>query len=195
MSAGSPDVRLLRLVYAAEAPAFEGWMRQVNAGAYPVYAAAAPALAAGALARGESLRPAARMVLAEGTATLSAVVLKRVVARPRPYTVLEGIASRDAGTRRDPDRASFPSGHTALAFAVATSASLSYPEWYVAVPAFAWAASAGLARVWHGVHYPSDVLAGALLGSAAAVAAGRALPDQASSSEAAPLLLRLRVAL
>lgn len=64
--------------------------------------------------------------------------------------------------------ASFPSGHATTAFATAVLLSLWYPRW-----AGAWlglAALVGLSRVVLGSHFPSDVLAGALLGSAVALA-------------------------
>jgi undecaprenyl-diphosphatase len=60
---------------------------------------------------------------------------------------------------------SFPSGHTTLAFATATSLTLEYKKWYVAVPAYVWAASAGYSRLYLGMHYPSDVFAGAIIGA------------------------------
>ncbi|MFT3705874.1 MAG: phosphatase PAP2 family protein [Agriterribacter sp.] len=59
---------------------------------------------------------------------------------------------------------SFPSGHTTLAFATATTISLQYRKWYITVPAYVWAASVGYSRMYRGVHYPSDVLAGAVIG-------------------------------
>jgi membrane-associated phospholipid phosphatase len=64
---------------------------------------------------------------------------------------------------------SFPSGHTSTAFAFATSMSLNYPKWYVIAPCYAYACTVGYSRMYLGVHYPSDVLAGALVGSACAV--------------------------
>ncbi|MCD8310757.1 MAG: phosphatase PAP2 family protein [Prevotellaceae bacterium] len=86
--------------------------------------------------------------------------LKYLVDRERPYN-------------RYPDRVhayvkgnspSFPSGHTASAFALATSLSIRYPKWYVIAPSALWACSVGFARMNQGAHYPSDVLAGAAIG-------------------------------
>jgi membrane-associated phospholipid phosphatase len=45
---------------------------------------------------------------------------------------------------------------------------LAFPKWYVAIPAFSYAGAVGYSRLDLGVHYPSDVLAGALLGSGTA---------------------------
>jgi hypothetical protein len=64
---------------------------------------------------------------------------------------------------------SFPSGHTSMAFNVATALTLNYPRWYVYVPAYVWASGVGYSRMYLGVHYPSDVLVGALVGSGAAI--------------------------
>lgn len=66
---------------------------------------------------------------------------------------------------------SFPSGHTSSAFNTATALTLSCPKWYLAVPSYTWAALAGYSRIHLGVHYPSDVIVGALVGSATAVGA------------------------
>lgn len=66
------------------------------------------------------------------------------------------------------DSPSFPSGHTAAAFSLATSLSITYPKWYVIAPSAVWACGVGLARINQGVHYPSDVLTGAVIGTGCA---------------------------
>ena len=63
---------------------------------------------------------------------------------------------------------SFPSGHTTFAFSTATSLSINFKKWYVVVPAYLWAGAMGYSRIHLGVHYPSDVLAGAILGTGSA---------------------------
>lgn len=64
---------------------------------------------------------------------------------------------------------SFPSSHTSTAFALATSLCIKYPKWYVIAPSALWACSVGVSRMNEGVHYPSDVLAGAAIGAGCAV--------------------------
>jgi membrane-associated phospholipid phosphatase len=63
---------------------------------------------------------------------------------------------------------SFPSGHTSSAFNTATTLCMYYPKWYVAVPSYTYAALMGYSRLHTGVHYPTDVAAGALLGAGSA---------------------------
>lgn len=90
-------------------------------------------------------------------------ILKYSIARPRPfvtYPFLEKVTSGGSP--------SFPSGHTSDAFALATSVSIAYPKWYVIIPSYAWAGAVGYSRMDLGVHYPSDVLAGAIIGAGSA---------------------------
>ena len=192
---GSLDARLVRAVYRIDAPAFVGVMRGANESAYPVFAAAAPVAAGVALARGGSVRPAVRLAASEVGALGAAFLLKRVFRRPRPYRAVEGVRARDRGHTGDApfDPASFPSGHAAASFAVATSVTLS--DGRLAAPALAWATAVSVARVWHGVHYPSDILAGAVLGAGAAVAVHLASPVLLGGDEAPGRAASFRVVL
>ena len=92
--------------------------------------------------------------------------LKYLVGRDRPYERYPGRV-HPYSLENSP---SFPSGHTATAFALATSLSIRYPKWYVIAPTALWACSVGVSRMNEGVHYPTDVLAGAALGVGLSVA-------------------------
>ena len=167
----SLDARIVRAVYRVDAPPFAAAMRVTNESAYPAFAAAAPITGLVALARNSDYRPAARMVASEAGATAVVFALKGLLRRPRPYRTMTEIVPRDRHYTGDApfDPNSFPSGHAALSFAVATSATLS--DGRLAAPAYVWATAVSVARMWHGVHYPSDVLAGAALGAGSAVVA------------------------
>ena len=82
--------------------------------------------------------------------------------RPRPFEVL-------ADARQIIEHAtggSFPSGHAALSFAVATAVAFYYPK--TSIFFFLAAFSIGVSRVAAGIHWPSDILAGAIVGIATA---------------------------
>ena len=90
--------------------------------------------------------------------------LKMAFKRDRPFVTYPYLDKQaDAGTY------SFPSGHTSSAFAFATSISLAFPKWYVIAPSYVYACAAGYSRMHLGVHFPSDILAGAIVGAGSAV--------------------------
>ena len=93
-----------------------------------------------------------------GIAGLAGVVLaiKFIVRRERPQGEWGGIY-------RNTDPHSFPSGHAARSFLIAVIASAFAPLWLVVV-LWIWAPLVALARVSMGVHYLSDVVAGAIVG-------------------------------
>ena len=92
------------------------------------------------------------------------IASKSIIKRDRPYVTHPSIQPLSVEGSY-----SMPSAHTSSAFATATSLSMAYPKWYVVVPSFVWASSVGYSRMHLGVHYPSDVLVGALVGSGSAV--------------------------
>ena len=90
-------------------------------------------------------------------------ILKYTIKRIRPFKTLENVNTFNS---ENLDSYSFPSGHATSAFTLATILSLKYQKKEIAVPLFLWASAIGYARIYNGVHYPSDVIAGAILGSA-----------------------------
>lgn len=97
----------------------------------------------------------ARFIVTEG--------IRFLYYRPRPYLSLDGVrVLKHQLFGHMATSSSFPSGHAALAFAVATAVAFYYPK--TSILFFAAAFSIGVGRVAVGVHWPSDVLGGAFVG-------------------------------
>ena len=105
----------------------------------------------------KGLETATSILIAQGMT----MALKSTIKRERPYLTYPDIITGKSNSTEY----SFPSGHTSVAFATATSLSLSFPKWYVIVPSYTYAAAIGYSRMYLGVHYPSDVFAGAVIGA------------------------------
>ena len=105
-----------------------------------------------------------RALSSAGTAALLSILLfmalKRFTGRRRPCE----IEPHCWATLLPPDQFSFPSGHTMTAFAVALPLSLFYPELMAGL--LFCALSIALSRILLGMHFLSDVVAGALIGTA-----------------------------
>lgn len=86
------------------------------------------------------------------------MVVKRLFSRERPYVKHEDISK----AIKPPDRFSFPSGHTAGAFTV--SFVLYYYHPFISIPFFIFSGLIAFSRMYLGVHYLSDILAGIVLG-------------------------------
>lgn len=101
-----------------------------------------------------------------GTLLINNIVLKNLVARTRPYEVVEGLTY----LVKKPSDFSFPSGHAGCAFSAACIMFRRLPKRY-GVPALVLAVFISLSRLYVGVHYPSDVLFGVVSGIAVSCAA------------------------
>ena len=109
------------------------------------------------------------------------LLLKPLIGRVRPFAVNTAIVL----LTHPPGDASFPSGHTAASFAAAFALRQSGSRLWK--PAMALAAVIALSRLYLYVHWPTDVLAGALLGAAAGWAgaeAAKRLPPKSSGAAA-----------
>jgi len=91
-------------------------------------------------------------------------ILKAAVIRPRPFITYPFIEKLSGG-----GSSSFPSGHTSDVFSIAVIVCLLYPKRIVIIPLLLWASLVGYSRMDLGVHFPSDVLAGALIGAVCSV--------------------------
>lgn len=120
------------------------------------------------LARGPARRGARRLAAAAGgsaaVALAVAQVVSRLVHRPRPFVVHPAALHLFSAHAADPG---FPSDHATAAFAIATAVLLRDRRWGAVAMVLACVLAAG--RVAMGVHYPTDVLAGAALGAACAL--------------------------
>ena len=93
--------------------------------------------------------------------------LKTFIKRRRPLQALENVQGKQMPVL---DIYSFPSGHASTTFSLATMFALRYPKYpQVYAPMYLWALIVGYGRPYFGMHYPSDVLAGALIGSGSSI--------------------------
>ena len=93
------------------------------------------------------------------------VCLKDLVARPRPYTQIPDLTI----LVKKPHDWSFPSGHTTASFAFAFAFYFGLSRKKYSIPVFVLAALIAFSRLYVGVHYPTDVLGGLLIGTLSAV--------------------------
>lgn len=112
-----------------------------------------------------AMAAALRLGTAAGLATVATQILKRSLGRARPDRAIVGFEALSG----NPDRFSFPSGHTAAAFAVAVA--FAGAPFGLGAALFLFALLLAGARVYLGAHYPLDVAAGAAIGTSAGLAA------------------------
>jgi membrane-associated phospholipid phosphatase len=170
-SAQNFDINLLKKINLHES-SFKNSYFKATAQSVSIFNITAPAgvFAAGLINHDKKMQKDAAYMA--GGFLASAIItqgMKRIIQRDRPFITYSYIIKRDAGGGY-----SMPSGHTTAAFCTATSMSLLFPKWYVIAPCYLYAASVGYARMYQGVHYPTDVLVGAVVGSGTAWLAWKA---------------------
>ena len=173
------DVAVYAAVAGTPTPALDRAMSRLSAAAdySRLSLAAAAALAVAGGPRG---RRAAGVGLASLAVTSASVnlVVKPLWRRPRPDRAAHAVpAPRHVPMPRSQ---SFPSGHSAAAFAFAAGVGDVMPP--AAAPLRALAALVAYSRVHTGVHYPLDVVAGALIGTTLAQVTARAISGRAPGS-------------
>ena len=160
------DRRLFHTVAARDWPGAESTLPRLSRAAdrSRLWLGMAAGIAASRSPRGA--RSAVRGLASIGFASAVVTPLgKRYVGRARPVLETVPLVRR---LKRQPFTSSFPSGHAASAAAFATGVALESPRWGAAVAPLA--AAVAFSRVYTGVHYPSDVLAGSAIGVCAALA-------------------------
>jgi membrane-associated phospholipid phosphatase len=161
----NPDIRILRSINSSETLPSDKFFRLMsNSNDYLVIGVPVGMGITGLIKHNDKLIETACFSLASAIVNSGiTLAIKYSINRDRPFVTYPDIIKKSkAGSP------SFPSGHTSSAFAAATSLSLSYPKWYIIAPSFIWAGTVGYSRMDLGVHYPSDVLAGAIVGTGSA---------------------------
>jgi membrane-associated phospholipid phosphatase len=166
MAAQQVDIDILKAINQQKETNFKNNFFNATANSVTVINLAAPLslLTAGIIKKDKKLQQNA-LFMAGGyiVSTIVTQGAKRIIQRERPFNTYSFITKKSEGGGY-----SMPSGHTSAAFNTATALSLLYPKWYVIAPSFVWASLVGYSRMYQGVHYPSDVVVGALVGSGSA---------------------------
>lgn len=159
------DFRILRQIAAHRTTAKNSFYKAVsNAASYVDYSLPVGIFITASVQHDKALQQKAFHIAESQLLTaISVYGIKHIVNRQRP--AVKDPTFTAVINESDP---SFPSGHTSEAFATATSLTIAFPKWYVIVPAYSWAITVSYSRLYLGVHYPTDVLAGAILGSGCA---------------------------
>ncbi len=163
--AQNADIDLLKNINVNRNQNLDKPLNFVSESVYPIsLAAPLGLLGLGIIKHDKTLQKKGLVTLTSLTISMGTTyVLKKIIDRERPsitYPFIQPVIVETNG--------SLPSGHTTAAFSTATSLTLAFPKWYVAVPAYTWASTVAYSRLHLGVHYPSDILAGAVIGTGSA---------------------------
>lgn len=156
------DMSILKTINQNDYPQWDKTMKITSHSIYPAMVITPGSLLLTGYLQDDKpmMRNGLKTGLAIGLSGALSTGLKYVINRPRPYVQYPDEIIK----RTETGKYSFPSGHTSAAFATATALSLSAKKWYVTIPSFAYACTVGYSRMRLGVHFPSDVLGGMVIG-------------------------------
>ncbi len=143
---------------------FDGSMLFVSQSVMPLAIAMPIGLVISGISSGDRSVSSAGYTIAASTAVtigLQELILKPIAHRQRPFHTIAGVRRLDSAA----GGYSFPSSHAAISWGLAVGLSLRFPKWYVIAPSALYALVVSFSRPCLGVHYPTDVLAGAIVGS------------------------------
>lgn len=160
------DTRLFLSINSRQDPSGTGIVEILDLSSIPAFAAVPTGfvLVGYAAQSPKTVRAGVLSGVGQASALGFTILLKALTDRPRPFEALPAVNVKH---RWSAVGGSFPSGHASQAYAIATALSLHYRSAAVTIPLFIWATAIGYGRVYLGLHYPSDVLGGMLIGSAA----------------------------
>jgi len=159
------DIAILQAIFENRIPGFDStFIFITNTAAAIAFGVPGILLIVSFIRKNPELRQSAlRILISVALSAIVANILKYTIDLPRPYEIYPFIEKLSVG-----GSPSFPSGHTADAFAFAVAAGQIHRKWYILLPGLIWASLVGYSRMSLGVHFPSDVLAGAIIGVACA---------------------------
>lgn len=163
------DVRLFRKINNSRSPLKTKILNTTDNSMLPVSILVPPALMVYGRVRQKTYDENTGYLLFTSEVTSVALTFgtKILVNRQRPLNALNNVHSKGSPIL---DVYSFPSGHTAYSFALATMFTLRYPKYpQVYAPMFIWSLMVAYGRPYFGMHYPSDLLAGAIIGSGSSI--------------------------
>ncbi|MBX9782714.1 MAG: phosphatase PAP2 family protein [Chitinophagaceae bacterium] len=167
-SAQNTDIRWLRQININRNQKLDHvFLNLTNSATAVTYGTSGVMILTGAIGKNKQLfRNGLELLGSETLNLLLTQALKNSFKRTRPYNTYP-----DLDNVIEASGYSFPSGHTSIVFNNAATLSMQYPKWYIIAPSYMYASFVAYSRMHLGVHYPSDILGGIVVGTGSAFAA------------------------
>jgi undecaprenyl-diphosphatase len=161
------DIRILRSINSPSILRSDNFFRAASTLDFPIVVITPAILISTGLITGNKKKINSSIEIAASAVICFGITegIKYSVNRTRPFKTYPDIRNKTKKAVTDPG---FPSGHTSAIFNTATELALNYPKWYIIIPGYLAAGTIAYSRMYLGVHYPTDVLAGAIIGAGTA---------------------------